>query len=264
MSVSVTIGKRIKNARCAYSYTQSQLANVIGMHVTSLRRWESNKHVPDADMLLRVAKALDTSVAYLVNETDDPRRHSSQEELSEKRGIARRKLANASSDRPDGRFASVVDRITLSKTGAADKVILIPIYSTSVCMEKDFDDKGEPHELIDTLYLKASDIGKLYPEKPFGFEVHCDSMAPRIESGVYVVVNPNIPPGRGDICLVRFREKGFLLDSLKYYHRSGKEHIFKDSETSGAPPIVITQQDIDEGDAVIVGRVVYIDRGERI
>jgi transcriptional regulator with XRE-family HTH domain len=67
----VGIGFRIREARRAMNYTQSQLADVVGIHEITLSRWENEVRVPSGKALQKIAIALNTSVAYLVSETDD-------------------------------------------------------------------------------------------------------------------------------------------------------------------------------------------------
>lgn len=71
------VGERIKHLRKG-KYTQSELAELIGVHETTIRRWEQGRdRGPDLDALKRIAHALETSVAYLTGETDDPKRYAS-------------------------------------------------------------------------------------------------------------------------------------------------------------------------------------------
>jgi transcriptional regulator, XRE family len=65
------LGERIKKARKGKG-TQAELAEQIGVHEMTIRRWESGERYPDADMLQKLSVALGTSVSYLVGETDDP------------------------------------------------------------------------------------------------------------------------------------------------------------------------------------------------
>ncbi len=70
-SMGMRLGERIKKARKGKG-TQAELAEQIGVHEMTIRRWESGERYPDADMLQKLAAALGTSVSYLVGETEDP------------------------------------------------------------------------------------------------------------------------------------------------------------------------------------------------
>jgi DNA-binding transcriptional regulator YiaG len=66
----MTVGEKIRSTR-KHKLTQSQLAEAIGVHEMTLRRWENGLRVPNADDLQRLATVLNTSVAYLMDETDN-------------------------------------------------------------------------------------------------------------------------------------------------------------------------------------------------
>ena len=67
------IPKRIKFCRKKQKLNQQELADKIGVSIVTIKRWESvnNSRVPSSDMIIRIAKALNTSVAYIVGEIDD-------------------------------------------------------------------------------------------------------------------------------------------------------------------------------------------------
>ena len=67
----MSIGQRIKKLRKG-KMNQSELAALVGVSIDSIRRWESNKRPPRSVDLQSLAEILNTSVAYLVEETDDP------------------------------------------------------------------------------------------------------------------------------------------------------------------------------------------------
>ena len=70
-SMGMRLGERIKKARKGKG-TQAELAEQIGVHEMTIRRWESGERYPDADMLQKLSVALGTSISYLVGETDAP------------------------------------------------------------------------------------------------------------------------------------------------------------------------------------------------
>ena len=66
-----TIGERIKRYRKEKGFTQEQLANIIGVSVMTIRRFESGTREPKIFMLEKIAAALDipTATLYGVSET---------------------------------------------------------------------------------------------------------------------------------------------------------------------------------------------------
>jgi transcriptional regulator with XRE-family HTH domain len=71
------MGQKIRNLRKIKNLTQAELAEIIGMHEVSVRSWESDSKAPNSSVMLKLAVALDTSVGYLVGETEDPKRYQS-------------------------------------------------------------------------------------------------------------------------------------------------------------------------------------------
>lgn len=61
------IGLRIKEKRNAAGLTQSQLAELSGVAVITIRQYESNKRHPRADQLRAIASALGVTVDYLLD-----------------------------------------------------------------------------------------------------------------------------------------------------------------------------------------------------
>ena len=66
------IGNRLKDRRKAKKFTVQRLADEMGVTRVSVTRWESGVFEPKDESKRRLADLLDTSVAYLTGETDDP------------------------------------------------------------------------------------------------------------------------------------------------------------------------------------------------
>jgi transcriptional regulator with XRE-family HTH domain len=65
--------ERLKASREKARIDQKRLAENIGLSVITLSRYENGHRKPNTDDLQKLAVALDTSVAYLMGETDDPK-----------------------------------------------------------------------------------------------------------------------------------------------------------------------------------------------
>ncbi len=63
-------GSRVKEMRKKRHWTQKELANRVDVRFQLLNKHEGGQHIPPADTLIRLAKALDTTVDYLL--TGDP------------------------------------------------------------------------------------------------------------------------------------------------------------------------------------------------
>jgi len=65
-------GDRLKRIREESNLTQDDLAEMIGVGVLQINRYENEKTEPNGDMIANIAKALHISSDYLLGLTDDP------------------------------------------------------------------------------------------------------------------------------------------------------------------------------------------------
>ena len=61
----LTIGKRIRYFRKLRGITQDELASLSGIHPVSIRKYETNKMVPQPNQITRIAAALDVNFSAL-------------------------------------------------------------------------------------------------------------------------------------------------------------------------------------------------------
>ncbi len=234
----MSLTERIKERRKSAGLRQADFAIAVGASLATIKRWESEKTIPDGNQLKKIAAALNTTVAYLSGETDDPARSAPAD------------------DRPD---------IVSNVRGVVGRGIELPIYTLVACMGKGKDNESEPREQIGTAWLNEKVVGPLGPIKPYLIDVEGTSMEPKIYEGDRLLINENVMPGDGDVCLARFTREGYLRDVIKYYYSTyDGGFILKSSETSGIPPLKISRQQAIEREAFVVGRAMYIDRGEKI
>lgn len=66
------LAERIKMARNFRGIKQITLSKLVNISTPTIIRYESGEREPKASDLLKIAEALDTSVAYLMGEIDDP------------------------------------------------------------------------------------------------------------------------------------------------------------------------------------------------
>ena len=64
----MTVGSNIKKARG--NMKQADLADILGVDVSTVSRWENDKNVPGAAMLKKIAEVLGTSTSVLLSEND--------------------------------------------------------------------------------------------------------------------------------------------------------------------------------------------------
>ena len=67
--MSENFGSRLKALRKKAGLTQEKLADLIGVHETTIRRWENNGDSPRAEDISSIAKALGVSEAELLHDS---------------------------------------------------------------------------------------------------------------------------------------------------------------------------------------------------
>ena len=67
------LGDKIKALRNSKKMYQQDLADALSVSKSTIAMWETNKRVPDATMLVKIAEYFDVSVDYLLERTDNPK-----------------------------------------------------------------------------------------------------------------------------------------------------------------------------------------------
>lgn len=67
ISTMTSVNERIKQLRIDNNLTQSELAEKVGLTYVQIGRYEKGKSNPSADILQKLATALNTSTDYLMN-----------------------------------------------------------------------------------------------------------------------------------------------------------------------------------------------------
>jgi transcriptional regulator with XRE-family HTH domain len=67
MSQKNKLGSRIAELRKVKAWSQSQLAEKVGISYAQIGRYETKGSQPSAEVLKKIAEALDTSVDFLIN-----------------------------------------------------------------------------------------------------------------------------------------------------------------------------------------------------
>lgn len=68
--------RRIRDLREDHDLNQTQVAQLLNMSQTGYSKYETGENNPPAHVLIALARLYDTSIDYLLGETDDPRRYS--------------------------------------------------------------------------------------------------------------------------------------------------------------------------------------------
>ena len=67
--------KRIRDLREDSDLTQAQVGNFLGMSQTGYSKYETGENDIPTSILIKLAKYYNTSVDYLLGETDNPERY---------------------------------------------------------------------------------------------------------------------------------------------------------------------------------------------
>lgn len=67
-----TFGLRLNKCRKSKNLTQEDIAEYLNVGKNTVSRYENGERTPDFETLLKLAEYFNTSVSYLVGETDDP------------------------------------------------------------------------------------------------------------------------------------------------------------------------------------------------
>ena len=84
----MTLGERIKTLRKG-RFSQSELAEIVGVHENTLRRWELGERSPDADALIKLAQGLNCTITELMegNEEEPAQRRAFSSTTKSSKGM---------------------------------------------------------------------------------------------------------------------------------------------------------------------------------
>lgn len=225
----MSLGDIIKEKRKRAKLTQPELADEIGVSLTTLRRWESGKTKPDSDNILLISKVLNTSVANLLGETDDPRRSGENAPISKVKQLPESNV----------RFVDV------TWVPVVDGAITVCCGTGTAYAE------GVEWNVVGKYPIPTADLmGFSWALKDGGFRiitVEGDSMAPRIEDGDQVLF-ADTELLNGDLGLVRYRGRYMVRGVFFEEDNIRLQALNKEYE-----PIIVTPDDLDK--FCILGKV---------
>ncbi len=67
--------RRIRDLRQDRDLTQTKLAAMLGMSQTGYSKYETGENDIPTEILIKLARFYNTSIDYLLGETDDPKRY---------------------------------------------------------------------------------------------------------------------------------------------------------------------------------------------
>ena len=227
MGLSFT--EKLKYLRKKNGMSQRQLADAISTSFSTLRRWESGERSPDLQVLIRIAEALDSSVAYLTGETDNPERSKDMIRVYE--GADGQLVPEYPKGWGSPPKRSKGSNIRLIRGKLVDVPVLAP--QSSICCGKGFNLAEVEAEVDWWEPIPESWLTGPKGDKPFFItHVEGDSMEPMIEDGERILVNPNQEVAHGDVAIVCWNGRS-MVRGVKF-------------ERDGAVRLVPVNKDYDE------------------
>ena len=67
--------QRIRDLREDHDLTQKEIASILGMSQTGYSKYETGENDIPTSILIKLSRFYNTSIDYLLNETDNPKRY---------------------------------------------------------------------------------------------------------------------------------------------------------------------------------------------
>lgn len=235
----MSLGNKIKEKRKQARLTQPELAEEIGVSLTTLRRWEGGKTKPDSDNILLMARILNTSTADLLGETDDPLRPNTSHPISEAAGLPEADIVLEHTNPMGWRELPLLSKMTSACAGSGNGLA--------------FADE----EIESRQYFPAEIYGKFDPRRPpFMIHVEGDSMEDAdIHDGAVAVINPAEEVYDGDSALVCWNQDQVAIKLIYWQPNGGVELHAANPKHSKV--YTFSKEDCDEGNFVVKGKVMW-------
>lgn len=180
---------RLRTLRLSHGFTQQNLAENLGVSLSSVAHWESDSGLPGPARLKKLATILQCSTLYLLGETTERLPATPP-------APARPAPANGHWERLPG-VTRQVPVVSWAKAGDAE----------------DFADLC--NQLDERVQANCQD------PNAFALILEGDSMEPKFEAGYRVIFSPNSEPRNGDYVVARLNEGHGVL--FKRFRRTGPE-----------------------------------------
>jgi phage repressor protein C with HTH and peptisase S24 domain len=198
--------ERVRNLLSEKNMTQKALAAKLGMEYNTLWRKLSGDRKASMEFLQNLAKELDTSIAFLSAETDDPTPSSPHSDRSlNPRGMSERSALGAIGYKEE---LSPIKPIQ----------ILVPILDQEACAGEGFNFEDVGACAIGWLPWPLLEMGgATEPTTPYFIRVQGDSMSGvDIDDGDFVLVNPNVEVLNGNPAYVKWHGRCSIKGVIHY------------------------------------------------
>jgi transcriptional regulator with XRE-family HTH domain len=223
----VSIGEHIQKARKKAGLSQSRLAIIIGVDNNTISRWERDLFRVTGEYVPKIAAALNTSVAYLLGETDDP----GQPAISNKEVES-----NIITPHP----VNMIQLRVISK-------------EYHVCCGSGIDWGSEAIEFESSILIDAPDLARRYSDGDLiGVRADGDSMEPHVFDSDLVIFawREKIIPYAGAPMVVSYNNKMLVRGLVE----NNRKMITMKAHNKDYDDIIVTPDD----DFSVCGRVVKV------
>jgi transcriptional regulator with XRE-family HTH domain len=251
----INLSEQIKTIREREHLKQKDIAEKIGVSIQTVGRWERGERSPDAAGLQSLAAALNTSVAYLLGETDDPAPPVAftKNDYIENNGTKGR-VAN-----PDnilsGDHKGLMQWLRDRGTFVTDDIIEVPILSPELtaCCGNGISILEFTNETTETLAFSRKIVGIIDDINP-PYVVHSDGnsmVGYGIVQGALCLINPVEKVNTGDIALIKYGDSAML--KKVYWRRDGAELRSSDGDN-----LTASNEDFESGWIQVLGRMMAV------
>ena len=245
-----TFGERLRSIRELRGMKSNELCRKLDVSSGTVSRWESSNRNPDFDTLKKIAEILNTSVAYLMGEIDDPT------SFFQCGGEVGSQLGQDIIELPKKSISRVASD-TKSNVKISDNFIEIPLLSMATVASCGAGNGlyGVVPESTENIYIEADTFTHLDDtRKPFAVSIEGDSMiGAGLEEGVKAVINPAEEVYSGDTALVCY-DGSWMIKWVVI--RPDKSIELRPANPNYAPTCVEAEYAADPSWFRIIGKVV--------
>ncbi len=194
----MSLGSRIREARIKLGWKQRQLASHFGIEPPSVSDWERDVTRPDPARYPDLARVLNVSLDWLLDDGEPPAKSAKSANLSTNAQPKLNESAKNHTIAPDlGVHSNVGRRIPAPQIVAGERDL--PVWGTAVCGEEERGDFRFNGEVVDHVRRPARLSGV---KKAFVVYTVGTSMEPRYFAGDPAYIHPGQPVRPGDVVLV--------------------------------------------------------------
>lgn len=262
-----TFGERLRSIRKLRGMKSNELCRILDVSSGTVSRWESSNRNPDFDTLKKIAEILNTSVAYLMGETNDPTSFfTAGGEVGSQLGqditeLPKKYPSRVANGLKPGEAPAEKkeDNNTLSNGAQIDDVVFVPIVSNKVITACCGNGSAYAEDVVweyEGRFPVPAKILMGYTWQGCSYkimEAEGSSMEPYIYNGDKVLFVEYCEVGVGDIVVVSINNRLFIKGIVKM---NEKELCLRAYNWQISPDIVVNLE--GDTEVCILGKVINV------